>query len=149
MSMNTVWLRTNDFKSIGGNKIVRYAYGYNSTPSSRNDGKNDRLVNQRENKAIKYAELHTAITHAVIADRWTHIRQCAQIDPSLGCYPSAVYRVTPEHFAFYEEQLMISPSAIGNCVGFLSRSGYRYKYMPFDLAPESWKKLYTPKKSVA
>ena len=133
MSNNAIFLRSNKLRNIGGRTIVLFYHGYDYEVSALrreklygSEARYERIVNQREDKAMALGEKHGVVDGAVLANNWTDI-------DTMGGTP--VYEVTG-----YDYRLTENPAK--KVVGFVRRDGYQYCYIPFKEAPESWKQEY-------
>lgn len=140
MSNNNVYLRSKKVKRIGGKDIVLFSHAYNHEVSVLAKEKHygseshyDRVVNQRENKAMKYCETQKDIGYMVLCDNWTSIG--LHYDLSKPCL-NPVYIIEP-HDYYIREGTQLPPIA-----GFVSRTGYQYSFLAFEDACEPWKQHY-------
>ena len=140
MSNNNVYLRSKKVKRIGGKDIVLFSHGYNHEVSVLakekyygSESHYDRVVNQRENKAMKYCETQKDIGYMVLCDKWTGIGE--HYDLSKPCL-NPVYIIEP-HDYYIREGGQFPPIA-----GFVFRKGYQYSFLDFEDACEPWKQNY-------
>lgn len=132
MSNNAIFLRSKNVKRISGKNIVLFYHAYDYEVSALNRIKQygseatyERIVNQREDKAIKLCETHSAVYGCVLADKWTAI--------STGGTP--VYEIAQNEFRLTE-----NPD--NKIVGFVIRTGYQYVYYSYEEAPAFYKERF-------
>lgn len=130
MSNNAIFMRSKDVKSLGGKKAVLFNHAYNYEVSVLakeklygSEANYDRIVNIREKKALQNTEAQSAVSLAVCVDKWTHI-------PADGYAP--VFSISADRYQIWENDF---PPV----VGFVMRSGYKYTFMPYADAPETWR----------
>lgn len=133
MSDNAIFLRSKNVKTINGQRVVLFYHAYDYEVSSLrreklygSEARYERIVNQREDKAMSLCEKQTAVTWCVLRDNWTAV-------DTIGGTP--VYAIAQNDY-----RLTANPAR--KVVGFLRRSGYQYRFIPFSEAPESWRKEY-------
>lgn len=143
MSNNSVFLRTDDYKKISGQLIVRFEFGYydcRTIPEMESkygsEVRYDRLVNMREGKAIRNTDNQSAIQLAIIAQRWTHITPWGEETIGEGKHPYPVYAITPQTYSFYGTTFRRHAEVMG----FIGRSGYKYSFIEYSEAPSIWRK---------